>query len=172
MITLIATPDQQLRQHARGETKAYTCAIGRAGMIAADDKREGDGASPIGLWPMRRVFYRADRVTLPKLSLPCTPITRQQGWCDAPDDPAYNQLVALPFGPSHEVLWRQDHAYDVVVALGHNDSPPVPSLGSAIFMHVAKPGYTPTEGCIALAIEDLLAILQECTADTTLDIQG
>lgn len=172
MIHLIATPEKRLKSPNSRVIHDYPCAIGRAGMIPAGLKREGDGMSPIGKWPMRRVFYRADRLEKPVTSLPCTIITRNQGWCDALGDPAYNRLVTLPFTPSHEVLWREDHAYDVIVELGHNDDPPVPGLGSAIFMHVAKPGYTPTEGCIALALEDLLDVLKSADLESILEIQA
>jgi len=170
--TFIVDSNQYLRKHTPHATISYKCAIGRSGMIAANDKREGDGATPIGKWPMRGIYYRADRLTLPKLALPSTPITKDMGWCDAPDDPAYNRLVTLPFAASHEILWREDHAYDLIIELGHNDNPPVPGLGSAVFMHVAKPGYTPTEGCVALALEDLIAVLKDCRTGTLLDIQA
>jgi len=169
---LIVDSSKYLHKHTRHETFSYTCTIGRSGMIGASDKREGDGATPIGKWPMRRIYYRADRITLPKLSLPSIAITKDMGWCDAPADPAYNQRLTLPYAASHEVLWREDHAYDLIVELGHNDSPPVPGLGSAVFMHVAKPGYTPTEGCVALALEDLIAVLTDCSAGTLLDIRA
>lgn len=137
----------------------FPCAIGRNGMIDAAQKREGDGASPIGIWPMRRVFYRPDRLDAPETGLPLTELKPDMGWCDAPDDRNYNRLVTLPYSASHEALWREDHVYDIIVELAHNDSPPAAHLGSAIFMHVAKPGYTPTQGCAALAKEDLLRVL-------------
>jgi len=139
-------------------------------MIAAADKREGDGASPAGVWPMRRVYYRADRMEQPETGLPCEEIRSNQGWCDAPDDPAYNRLITLPYTASHELMWREDHVYDVVVELGHNDSPPVPGLGSAVFMHLARADYSPTQGCIALALEDMLKILRQCNGESELEI--
>jgi len=147
-----------------GELKAgmqrFRCAIGRNG--ARRDKAEGDGATPVGRFPLRRVMYRADRLKLPETALPVTPIAEDQGWCDDPADPAYNRPVRLPFTAGHEALWRDDPLYDVIVVLGHNDSPPVPGKGSAIFMHVARADYGPTEGCIALALGDLLEVLALC----------
>lgn len=92
------------------------------------------------------------------------------GWCDDPADPAYNRPVALPYPASHEKLWRADAVYDVIVILGHNDAPPVPGRGSAIFMHVARPGFTGTEGCVALALDDLLAVLAEAGPGSTVTI--
>jgi L,D-peptidoglycan transpeptidase YkuD (ErfK/YbiS/YcfS/YnhG family) len=128
--------------------------------IAVLDKREGDQRTPIGAWPLRRAFYRPDRSTPPNTSLEVFPIDPTMGWSDDPGDPThYNRLVSLPYSPSHEVLWREDQLYDIMVELGYNDAPPVTRLGSAIFLHVAKPDYTPTAGCVALAIEDLRRIL-------------
>ncbi len=135
------------------------CALGRAGVIAARDKREGDGASPIGVWPIRRVLYRPDRRPAPKSSLATSAIAPDDGWCDAPGDPAYNRPVKRPYPASCEAMWRADGLYDVVAILGHNDAPPVAGLGSAIFLHLAKPDYGPTEGCVALSLVDLEALL-------------
>lgn len=136
-----------------------TCALGRAGCINSAEKREGDGKTPLGLYPLRRVFYRPDRLEAPICALPVTPITPMMGWCDDADHSKYNQLVSLPFASSHEKMWRDDALYDAVLVIGHNDDPVVPGLGSAIFVHVAKPGYVPTEGCVALEKTTLLKLL-------------
>ncbi len=135
------------------------CALGRAGVAAAADKRERDGKSPLGIWPIRRVLYRPDRGPPPRTALPVRSITPEDGWCDAPDDPAYNRPVKRPYPASCEAMWRDDGLYDLVVVLGHNDSPPIPRLGSAIFLHLAGPAYAPTEGCVALSRPDLEALL-------------
>ena len=146
------------------------CALGRAGLRA--DKREGDGATPIGRFPMRRVLYRRDRLrTAPTTGLDCAAIGRDDGWCDEPENPSYNRPVRLPFEGSHEKLWRADGLYDVTVILGHNDDPPRPGFGSAIFLHVARGDYGPTEGCIALALPDLLTLLARCGPATELEIR-
>ena len=146
------------------------CALGRAGLKA--DKREGDGATPIGCFPMRRVLYRRDRLqAAPTTGLACTAIGRDDGWCDEPEHSAYNRPVRLPFEGSHEKLWRADGLYDVIVILGHNDDPPKPGFGSAIFLHVARDDYEPTEGCIALAQADLLTLLARCGPATILEIR-
>ncbi|EWY40513.1 hypothetical protein N825_35140 [Skermanella stibiiresistens SB22] len=149
---------------------AFRCALGRGGIRA--DKREGDGASPVGRFPLRRVLYRADRMAAPVTRLPVAPIAADDGWCDAPADPAYNQPVKLPFAASHEEMWRGDGLYDVVVVIGHNDDPIVPGEGSAVFMHVAKPDYEPTAGCVALALSDLLTLLRDCRPGDALSISG
>ena len=148
------------------------CAIGKGGMKDAAAKREGDGVSPIGRWEMKRVFYRADKVTAPETNLPLVPIKKTDGWCDDPADPLYNQHVTLPYPASHEELWRKDNVYDIIVELGHNDDPPVPGLGSAIFLHVAKADYAPTEGCIALSEIDLRSALALAGPGAVLEISG
>lgn len=156
----------------RSDMAAFACTLGRGSVIAAEDKREGDGASPIGKWRMKRVFYRPDRVERPKSDLPIVPLRETDGWCDAADHPLYNRPVTLPFAASHEQLWREDHAYDVIVELAHNDDPVVPGLGSAIFVHVAHDDGRATEGCVALSLNDLLAVLQSATPKTFIEISA
>jgi L,D-peptidoglycan transpeptidase YkuD (ErfK/YbiS/YcfS/YnhG family) len=133
------------------------CALGAAGVRT--EKAEGDGATPAGLLPLRRVFYRADRVSPPRCLLPVEPIAQTDGWCDDPLDRDYNRLVHLPHDAHHEDLWHRDAVYDVIAVLGWNDRPVVKGRGSAIFLHVARPDYGPTEGCVALALSDLLRVL-------------
>lgn len=146
------------------------CALGRSGVIAAEDKREGDGATPLGVWPIRRVLYRPDRLPAPQTHLPIAPIAPDDGWCDAPGDANYNRPVKLPYPASCERMWRDDRLYDLVCVLAHNDDPPAPLMGSAIFLHVAKPGLEPTEGCVALAQEDVLALLTVAEAGSAVAI--
>ena len=97
-------------------------------------------------------------------------LTPIDGWCDDPDHKKYNRFVSLPFAGSHEDLWREDHVYDIIVEVGYNDDPPVPMLGSAIFMHIAREIYDPTQGCVALAEDDLRIVLRHCNSDTRLRI--
>lgn len=140
------------------------CAIGRGGISTA--KREGDGATPAGSFAMRFVLFRPDRETPPRTHLPCRALDRNDGWCDAPADPAYNRMIRLPYPASAEALWRADGRYDLVVPLGYNDIPVVPGDGSAIFLHLAAPGFAPTAGCVALARADLLAVLAAADASS------
>lgn len=142
---------------ARWGELQWRCAVGHGGFTST--KREGDGATPIGCWPFRRLLYRADRLPAPETALPAAAIAADDGWCDAPDDPAYNQPVRLPYPASHEVMQRSDGLYDLVVVLGYNDDPVVAGRGSAIFLHVAQDDYRGTEGCVALAREHLLRVL-------------
>lgn len=149
----------------------FTCALGRSGLVSS--KREGDGGTPIGLFPLRHLRYRPDRLADLATELPIIALAPDDGWCDAPDDPAYNRPVRLPYPASAETMWRADHLYDLVVVLGHNDDPPRPGAGSAIFFHLAneKAGILqPTEGCIALRHTDMLQVLMYCTPRTRMRI--
>ena len=119
-------------------------------------------------WPLRRLLFRPDRGAPPQGILPVAAIAPDDGWCDDAGDPAYNRPVKLPFGASHEAMWRTDHLYDLVVVVGHNDSPPVAGAGSAIFLHLARPDRGPTAGCVAFSRADLEAILVGLEADSHL----
>jgi L,D-peptidoglycan transpeptidase YkuD (ErfK/YbiS/YcfS/YnhG family) len=125
-----------------------------------DHKHEGDEATPAGLLPLQRVLYRADRVKPPRCAVPIEPIAPNDGWCDDSADVAYNKPVTLPYPGRHEALWRGDSIYDIAGILGWNLSPIIPGRGSAIFLHVATPDFSPTAGCIALSQPDLRACLE------------
>ena len=153
MTEAIVHPDGRVEFDGR----LFRAALGEAGIRT--HKQEGDKATPAGLLPLRRVLYRADRVATPRSRLPREPIAENDGWCDDPWDAAYNMMVPLPHGARHERLWRDDHVYDIVAVLGWNDAPVVRHHGSAIFLHVARRDLAPTEGCVALALEDLQHML-------------
>lgn len=144
----------------------FACTLGSGGIVT--DKKEGDGGTPVGAWPLRRLLYRPDRGARPRCVLSAQAIAPDDGWCDDPADAAYNRPVKLPFAASHETMWRNDHLYDLVVVVGHNDDPPVPGAGSAIFLHIARPDGGPTAGCVAFAREDLEAILAGLTEQSRL----
>ncbi|MBB5688807.1 L,D-transpeptidase family protein [Roseomonas alkaliterrae] len=162
--TALVTPDGLLR--FRGET--LRCALGAGGIRA--DKREGDGATPAGLLPLRRVLFRADRGPRPATALPAEPIAPEDGWCDDPAHADYNRQVRLPHPARHERLWREDAIYDVIGVLGWNDAPVHPGRGSAIFLHLARPGLPPTEGCIALPGPELRRLL--AAGLTAIEVSG
>ncbi|MCF8470035.1 MAG: L,D-transpeptidase family protein [Parvibaculum sp.] len=152
--------------------RRYPCALGRAGLV--DSKREGDGGTPLGRFVLRELRYRQDRLTAPAAALPLIPISPDDGWCDAPDDPAYNRPVRLPYPASAETMWRADHLYDLVVVLGQNDDPVVPGAGSAIFFHLARESggvLQPTEGCVALKPDDMREVLALCGPDSAIRIE-
>jgi len=138
---------------------ARRAAIGPAGIAVKGG--EGDGITPRGRFVVREIFYRADRIAKPAVKLPLHVTQPDDGWCDAPDDPNYNRLVKLPYRASAEKMWRDDGLYDLVAVLGYNDDPVVPGKGSAIFLHIARPDHSATHGCVALALADALAALEQ-----------
>ena len=140
------------------------CSIGRSGRRVG--KREGDGATPIGSWRLTEVLYRADRVQRPQSPLPIRRLRPDDGWCDAIGDRNYNRHVRHPYPASAERLWRDDHVYDLIVVMMHNLVPRVQGSGSAIFIHLARPDYAPTEGCVALGERDLRLLLAHCSRRT------
>ena len=164
-MTLLVTGDGRAVWGGR----EFGCAIGRGGVAAR--KAEGDRTTPSGRFPLRRVLYRADRIDRPSTGLPSDAIAPADGWCDAPGDPRYNRPVSHPYRASAERLWRADACYDLLAVIGFNDDPVVDGAGSAIFLHVARPGYPPTEGCVALALEDLRTVLAEWRPEDRIEIR-
>ena len=144
------------------------CALGASGQTVF--KKEGDGATPKGVWHPIMLYYRPDRLASPQSGLPVRPLQKQFGWCDAPTDRNYNRQVNFPYPASAETLWRESPVYDLIIILNHNQRPRVQGRGSAIFMHIAKPGFPPTEGCIALKKNDLLRLLPQIARTTKIII--
>lgn len=152
----------------RFEGESCRCAIGPNGFTAAP--REGGKATPIGIFPLRECWFRADRVPALACALPTRIITPDDGWCDAADHPLYNRHVTLPFAASHERLWREEPVYDIVIPIGFNDDPVTPGKGSAIFFHLAHEDYRPTLGCVAISRADMLRILPRLTRQSRIFI--
>ena len=140
----------------RGDRR-WRCTVGEGGV--REDKVEGDAATPAGEYPLRRLYFRNDRLVLPKVRLPARPISEHDGWCDDPRSSTYNRLVHVPNDWSAEKMWREDGLYDLVVVVGYNDDPPEGEWGSAIFLHVAREDYAPTRGCVAFSLADLLELV-------------
>ena len=134
-------------------------AIGRGSVRPL--KREGDEGTPLGRFPVRLVLYRADRVSRPRVGVPVRAIRADDGWCENPHDRNYNRLVRLAAQSGADRLMRKDPLYDYILVLGYNDRPCIKGRGSAIFVHLAREGYTPTAGCIAFSKSDMAAVLAE-----------
>jgi L,D-peptidoglycan transpeptidase YkuD (ErfK/YbiS/YcfS/YnhG family) len=160
--------------HRRGRLVAgnvvLPCALGRSG--TTHRKREGDGASPVGRFALLQAFYRADRGPRPRTGLRLRQVRATDGWCDDARDRRYNRLVALPFPGSYEAMWRDDHLYDVVIDIGWNRGPIVRGRGSAIFMHLARPGFEPTAGCVAVDRSAMRRLLRMIGPRTRIEILG
>lgn len=131
------------------------CALGAGGISAF--KREGDGRTPQGRFALCGGFFRGDRMAKPA---PWLVATRPfWGWCDAPDAASYNRRVNRPCSASHELLWREDSVYDVVIVLDYNLAPRRRGRGSAIFFHIAHENFSPTAGCVAISVHNMRRLL-------------
>lgn len=139
-------------------------ALGRSGRTAF--KREGDGATPIAAMRLLYGFARGDRIGLPPTALPLRRIAKDMLWCDQPEHPSYNRLVRAPFRHSHEEMMRKDALYDVCLVLDWNITSRRRHRGSAIFFHIARAGYPPTEGCVAISLADMRRLLPYLRAGT------
>ena len=146
----------------------FDCALGRTGVTI--DKKEGDGKTPVGTYPLRYAFYRADRMGRPDTGLETVELTPETGWCEDPSHPDYNSRVTLPHAGAVDRMTREDHLYDITVVIGYNDDPPATGKGSAIFMHLAREGLSPTAGCVALAEDDLRKVLKKVGKNSTITI--
>ena len=129
------------------------CALGPAGIVRI--KREGDKGTPAGRFRLLWGYFRPDRTTLRAAGAPLKPLRRDQGWCEDPSSPRYNRPVRLPARDCTDRMWREDHLYDLTFVLDQNFSRRAKGCGSAIFFHLARPGLTPTAGCVAISAADM-----------------
>jgi len=131
----------------------FACALGPAGIVR--DKREGDGATPAGRFRLLWGYYRPDRRRPPAGGVPLRPMRRDQGWCEDPASGRYNRPVRLPAADCTDRMRRDDDLYNLVFVLDHNFTRRCKGRGSAIFFHLARPGLTPTAGCVAISAADM-----------------
>ena len=146
----------------------FRCALGKAGM--GEKKREGDNVTPTGTFKIVKIYYRSDRIKKISSKFRTIEITKNMGWCDDPNSKNYNQLINLPSKYGHEKLFKKNNIYDIIVVLNYNMKPVVKNKGSAIFIHVAKKNYQPTQGCISLKKNDLLKILSKINKNIKIKI--
>ena len=143
-------------------------ALGRSGIRA--NKREGDGGTPRGTFRLRRLWWRADRTLRPQTALMSRRIGPDVGWCEDPRNRAYNRPIRVPPGSTADRLWREDHLYDLIVEIDHNTRPRIAWRGSAVFIHVAREGFSPTAGCVALNRPALHRLLSQVGPHTRLTV--
>lgn len=160
-------PPGRGRLHVAG--LVLPCALGPAGVTRL--KREGDGATPAGRFALSRALWRSDRAPRPRASMPLTAIGRADLWCDDPGAALYNRPARAPFAGSAEAMTRADRLYDVVVILDHNQRPRVRGLGSAIFFHIAREGFAPTQGCVAIAPDAMRRLLPRLGRGATIVVE-
>jgi L,D-peptidoglycan transpeptidase YkuD (ErfK/YbiS/YcfS/YnhG family) len=170
LIRVYPSPVDRRRGRIVAGPMTIPCALGRGGTTRS--KREGDGATPVGRFRLLGCFYRADRGRRPPIRLSAAAIGPADGWCDDPADRRYNRPVPLPYPGRHERLWRDDHVYDVVVDIDWNRGPIVRGRGSAIFLHLARPDFAPTEGCVAVPKRMAARLLARIGPNTEIEIVG
>lgn len=146
--------------------QTFPCALGRGGIRAL--KREGDGATPLASMRLLHGYFRAGRLPAASSPLPLRAIRAGDGWCDAPGDRNYNRKVALPYPASSETMRRDDRLYDCVVVLDYNIRPRRRGMGSAVFLHIAREGFAPTEGCVAVSPRVMARLLPRLSRNTVL----
>ena len=167
-IRVAAAAGTRTRGHLSAGNHVFPVALGRGGILA--NKREGDGGTPRGRFRLLRIWWRPDRMPRPHTKLPLRRIGKNDGWCEDPRDRNYNRPVKLAPGSTADRLWRDDHLYDLIVELDHNTRPRVPYRGSAVFIHFARRGFTPTAGCVALKRGDLQKLLALLARDCRIEI--
>jgi L,D-peptidoglycan transpeptidase YkuD (ErfK/YbiS/YcfS/YnhG family) len=154
----------------RWSSGSALAAVGRGGIRA--DKKEGDGATPSGTYPLVFGLYRRDRIAPPASRLPMRPLAPNDAWVDDPADVRYNRLVSLPYPARTELLWRDDQIYDLLIVIGYNMEPIIAGAGSAIFLHIARPNFSTTAGCIAIAREVLTGLIPLLGPGSTITIEA
>lgn len=149
--------------------RAVPVALGRSGVKA--DKREGDGATPRGAFQPLRVWWRPDRGIAPRTQLPTRRISAADAWCEDARDRRYNRPFKLGSKEAGDRLLREDRLYDLIIEIDHNTRPRVANRGSAVFIHVARPGFAPTAGCVALRWAELRRLIAQLSRKTRIEIR-
>jgi len=146
----------------------FRCSVGKAGI--KNKIKEGDNITPKGIFKLLKLYYRADRIKKIDTELKKIKIKKNMGWCDDPESRYYNKEIKIPNNFSYEKLYRNENIYDLIIVLSYNISPTIKNKGSAIFIHIAKDKYLPTQGCIALKKIHLIKILKEIKLNTLIKI--
>jgi L,D-peptidoglycan transpeptidase YkuD (ErfK/YbiS/YcfS/YnhG family) len=149
-------------------SQAFPVALGRGGILA--NKREGDGGTPRGVFRSLRLWWRADRGSRPPTQLPVRRIAADDAWCEDPADRRYNRPIKMAAGQPGDRLRRDDHLYDLIIEIDHNARPRIAGRGSAVFIHLARPGLTPTAGCVAMPQARLRRLLEKVGPGTRIVI--
>jgi L,D-peptidoglycan transpeptidase YkuD (ErfK/YbiS/YcfS/YnhG family) len=147
----------------------FQCSIGKNGLSAK--KKEGDNKTPTGTYKIEHLYFRKDKINLPKVNLKCIEIKPEMGWCDDVNKPKkYNRLIKINKEVHHEKLFRRDYKYDLLIPIKYNFKNRVIGRGSCIFIHLTKK-YNSTAGCIALQKKDFLIMLKLINKNTKIKIQ-
>ena len=145
------------------------CSIGKSGIKKF--KKEGDLATPKGLFKLGMLYYRKDRNRRLESKLKKRIIKKKMGWCDDSRSKKYNREICFPFKYKAEKLYRKDKIYDIFINIKYNYSPAIKGKGSAIFLHIANKKYKATRGCIGIQKKDFLKLLPLINKNTKILIK-
>ena len=145
------------------------CSIGKSGLT--NFKKEGDLATPKGLFKLGLLYYRKDRIKSLKCKIKKKVIKKNMGWCNDSRSKKYNREIYFPTKYSAEKLYRRDRVYDIFINIKYNHSPIIKKKGSAIFLHLSNKKYKPTSGCVAILKKDFLKILPLINYTTKISIR-
>jgi L,D-peptidoglycan transpeptidase YkuD (ErfK/YbiS/YcfS/YnhG family) len=142
----------------------FKCALGKGGI--GEKKREGDNITPKGTFKIFKIYYRSDRIKKISSKFRAIKIKKNMGWCNDSKSTKYNQPIKLPTKYGHEILYRRDNIYDLILVLNYNMKPTIKNKGSAIFIHIAKKNYKKTAGCIALEKTAIVSLVKKINKNT------
>jgi L,D-peptidoglycan transpeptidase YkuD (ErfK/YbiS/YcfS/YnhG family) len=142
------------------------CCVGKSGINS--NKKEGDKSTPKGLFSLKKLYFRKDRVGIPKCKINKVIIKQDTAWCDNPKDKKYNEEIKTNNKNLKENLHREDHKYDYIISISHNEKK-IPDKGSAVFIHLTD-NYKPTAGCVALKKKDFEILLKLIDRKTKIKI--
>jgi L,D-peptidoglycan transpeptidase YkuD (ErfK/YbiS/YcfS/YnhG family) len=168
-ICVHSRPGQRAQGWLLAGSLVIPVALGRGGIKA--NKREGDGGTPRGRFRLKRLWWRADRRPRPMTQLPARRIRPHDAWCEDPADRRYNRPIRRSANEPGDRLWREDQLYDLIIELDYNTRPCIAGRGSAVFIHIARPGLAPTAGCVALTESALGRLLSRLGKKTRIEIQ-
>ena len=169
LVRVRARPGQRTKGILTAGHTAIPVSLGRSGIFA--NKWEGDGGTPRGTFRPLRLWYRGDRAPAPKSLLPMRKIGPDDAWSEDPNDRRYNRPVKRTKGEPGDRLKRADNLYDIIVEIDHNARPRISKRGSAVFIHLARPGFLPTAGCVGLEPHRLRWLVERLGPDTKIEIE-
>lgn len=132
--------------------------IGENGFAAQEQKQEGDGKTPTGLFKLGQLFTYEKQVDT---RMPFTTTTSDDKWIDDPESADYNRHVrGETTAKSYENLKLASDHYKFCMVIEYNTNPVIKGKGSAIFFHLRSSGQETTAGCVAISEKDMLQIMK------------
>jgi L,D-peptidoglycan transpeptidase YkuD (ErfK/YbiS/YcfS/YnhG family) len=136
----------------------FNAVIGKNGFAQPGEKREGDGKTPSGIYPLKMTFGYDESI---KTKMPYRQVLADDIWVDDVNADDYNRWVkkGATQAKSYEKMRRDDSLYKYGIVIEYNTRPVVKGYGSAIFFHVWGGADITTGGCVAVSEENIIKIL-------------